>query len=135
MAKQSGLGFTSFSVDDASGTARDIKNDVVSFEMSTPRQTDDVTGLDSSSIERVLLLGDYSCTMDGKVNFATNAAHDVLSTVCSADVSRTITATIAANTLTVEALVTDYKVSRQNSGAFNWSSSGVLSNGTDPTWT
>lgn len=134
MAKISGLGWTTLAVDDAGGTARDIKNDVNSFEMATPRQVDDVTGLDSSSIERVLLLGDYSASFDGTVNFATNMSHDVFSTACSADVARTITATIAANTLAVEALITDYKVNRGSNGAFKYSASAVLADGTDPTW-
>lgn len=134
MAKISGLGWTTFSVDDAGGTARDIKNDVNSVEYSITRQVDDVTGLDLSSIERVLLLGDYSCSFDGSVNFATNASHDVLKTVASADVTRTVTAVIGGATLTVECLITDYKLSRSNSGAFKWSSSAVLANGTDPTF-
>ncbi len=39
MAKESGLGWTTCSVDDSSGTPQAIKNDVTSLSFATPRAT------------------------------------------------------------------------------------------------
>ena len=55
MAKASGLGQTTLSVDDASGTAKAIKNDITNWQMSTPRGVQDITGVDKSANERLLL--------------------------------------------------------------------------------
>ena len=45
MAKETGLGWTTLSVDDSGGTARAIINDVTNFNFSTPRGVQDVTGI------------------------------------------------------------------------------------------
>lgn len=135
MAKVSGLNFTNFSVDDAAGVAQDIKNDIGSFDLSITRAVDEVTGLDMTSMERLLLLGDASITIDGFTNFAADESHDVLSTVANQDVVRTVTIGVASQGFTGEYLLTDYKVSRSADAKFRWASSLVLANGVDPAWT
>lgn len=134
MAKVSGLNWTTAEIDDAGGVARDIKNDIGSLDISITRAVDEVTGLDSTSMERLLLLGDSSVTADGFTNFTANASHDVLSTVASNDVVRTLTLVVASQTFTGEYLITDYKTNRAADAKFRWASSLVLANGVDPTW-
>jgi hypothetical protein len=135
VAKQSGLGWTTLSVDDSGGTPEAIKNDVTNFNFSTPRGVQDITGVDKSAFERLLLLADFSITLNGVANFATSpSAHDVFKTVPSTSVNRTTTLTIAAKTLACEALYTDYQLTRAQDGSLTWSAPGVLADGTVPTW-
>lgn len=135
MAKESGLGWTRLEVDDATPTARDIKNDVTNFEFSTPRAVQEVTGVDKFAIERLLLLADFSITLNGVFNDAANQSHDVLKTVASASVARTVGLTVSGQILNNECLITDYNLTRADDGALTWSAPGVLQDGTAPTWT
>lgn len=134
MAKQSGLGVTTLSVDDSSGSAQAIKNDITDFDFSTPRGVQDVTGVDKSAIERILLLADHSINLNGVFNTASNMSHDVFKTVPSTSVNRTVTFTLASKTLATEDLFTDYALTRSASGEFTWKCPGVLADGTVPTW-
>lgn len=135
MAKESGLGWSVCSVDDASGTPRDIKNDITNVQFATPRGVQDVTGLDKSAYERILLLSDFSVTLNGVFNDAANMGHDVFKTVPSTSVARTTTLTVSGQSLVNECLFTDYPLTRADSGELTYSVPGVLSDGTVPTWT
>ncbi|WP_424891786.1 hypothetical protein [Streptomyces sp. XH2] len=135
MAKESGLGWTTCSVDDSSGTARAIKNDVTHLQFATPRAVQDITGIDKSAMERLLLLADFSVTLNGVFNDAANQSHDVFKTVPSTSVTRTITLAVSGQTLANEVLFTDYPLTRSNSGELTWAVPGVLADGTVPTWT
>ncbi|MFE1205640.1 hypothetical protein ACFW5V_28550 [Streptomyces sp. NPDC058762] len=134
MAKETGLGWTTFSVDDSAGTARDIRNDCTNIDWSMPRGVQDVTGLDKSAIERLLLLADFSGTANGVFNDAANASHSVLKTVSSTSVNRTISIGVSGQTLANECLVTDYALTRAASGEFTWSAPFSLADGAVPTW-
>jgi hypothetical protein len=134
MAKQSGLGWTTLSVDDAAGSAQAIKNDIAQFDFATPRAVQDVTGVDKSAMERILLLADFSITMSGVYNVAANMSHDVFKTVSSTSVLRTVTLGIAGKSLANECLLTDYPLTRDNGGAFTFKVPGVLADGTVPAW-
>ncbi len=134
MAKQSGLGWTTCSVDNSSGAAKAIINDVTNLQISTPRGVQDVTGIDKSAYERILLLADASITLNGVFNPSADASHDVFSTVTSTSVARTTTLTIASKTLATELLYTDYSLTRAQTGEFTWEVPGVLADGTVPTW-
>lgn len=135
MAKESGLAWTTCSVDDSAGTARDIRNDITNLEFATPRAVQDVTGIDKSAMERLLLLADFSITLNGVFNDAANASHDVFKTVPSTSVARTVSLTVSGQSLANECLFTDYPLSRADDGALTWAVPGVLSDGTVPTWT
>jgi len=135
MAKESGLGWTTLSVDDSGGVVRAIKNDVTDFEFSTPRAVQDVTGVDKSAFERLLLLADFSITLKGVFNDAAGQSHDVLKTVPSTSVARTVTLAVSGQTLANECLFTDYALTRGNDGALTFESPGVLADGTVPIWT
>jgi len=138
MAKTTGMAQTALSVDDSSSAAQDIRNDITNWQFSTPRGVQDVTGVDKSAIERLLLLADFSVTLNGVFNDSANQAHAVFKTVPSTSVGRTttitITGTVGANTLAPEVLYTDYSLSRGTDGSLTWSAPGVLQNGTVPTW-
>jgi hypothetical protein len=135
MAKRTGLAITALSVDDSGGTQRDIRNGIGSFQFATPRAVQDVTGVDKSAIERLLLLADYSTTLNGFVDdTATSGVHAVFKTVPSTSVARTTLITIAGFSLTNEVLYTDYSWNRGNDGGITTTMPGVLADGTVPTW-
>lgn len=134
MAKASGLGWTTCSVDDATGSPQAIKNDITNLSFSTPRATQDVTGLDKSANERILLLADFSITLNGVFNAAANMSHAVFSTVPSTSVNRTTLLVVNGATLTNEVLYTDYPLTRAATGELTWAVPGVLADGTVPTW-
>ena len=132
MAKVTGLGWTTLSVDDSSGTPQANVNDFTNLQFSTPRGVQDVTGIDKSAIERLLLLADFSITLNGVFNAATS--HTVFRTVPSSSVNRTVSMTVNGVSLPNETLFTDYQLSRAQSGELTWSAPGVLADGTVPTW-
>jgi len=136
MSKTTGLGAT-VSVDDAGGTLRTISNDVTNFQFATPRGVQDVTGVDKSAMERLLLLADFSTTLNGVFNSASNQQHDVFKTVPSTSVVRTVTLKPTSGStpaLSNECLFSDYQLTRAANGELTWSAPGVLADGTVPTW-
>lgn len=134
MAKESGLGWSVCSVDDSAGTARAIINDFTSISFATPRGVQDVTGIDKSAYERLLLLADATFEGSGVFNDAANQSHDVFKTVPSSSVQRTVTLTVSGQTLANEMIFTDYPLARAASGELTFTVPGQLANGTVPTW-
>lgn len=134
MAKESGLAWTTLSVDDSAGTPVDIRNDVTNLEFATPRATQDITGIDKSAMERLLLLADFSITMNGVFNDAASKSHTTFKTITSTSVNRTVSINVSGQTLANEVILTDYPLSRSDSGELTWAVPGSLSDGTVPTW-
>lgn len=134
MAKENGLGWTTLSVDNAAGSLQAIKNDVTNFQFATPRGVQDVTGVDKSAYERLLLLADFSISLSAIFNDATNQMHDVFKSVPSTSVNRTVTLSVSGQTLTNEVLFTDYAYTRGQDGSLVAAIPGVLADGTVPTW-
>lgn len=140
MAKVTGLGWTTFNVGDSSNASTDIRNDTTNLQFTTPRGVQDVTGIDKSAIERLLLLADFSITVNGVLN--PTGAHLVFRTVPSTSVNRMVAITtngVSLNLGTAGAgtgavLFTDYQLSRAQSGEITYSAPGVLANGSVPTW-
>jgi hypothetical protein len=133
MAKESGLGM-SVIIDDSGGSARTISNDITSIDIATPREEQDITGLDKSARERLLLLADFTVAVSGVFNDASNMSHDVFKTVSSTSVARTTTTAISGQTLPGELFYTDYGVARGGDGSLVWSAPGALAGGVVPTW-
>lgn len=138
--KLSGLGWTTFSVDDNGATLRDIKNDIRSVDFATPRGVIETTGLDKFAYERILGLVDFTGTMNGVFNVDTNKSHDVFKTVPSSSaVARHINITVAGVSLGVTpaltVLLTDYPISRSDSGELTWAVPFALASGDVPAWT
>lgn len=138
MAKETGLGWTAWSVDDSGGTLRDIRNPTTSLQVAMPRGVQDATGLNVSAFERLLLLADLSGTMNGVFDDAANSAHDVLKTVPSYNTGREFLYTVSGQSLGVTNTptihVTDYQLNRQQAGELLWSAPFVLANGIVPAW-
>jgi hypothetical protein len=134
LAKTSGLGWTTASIDDASGTPRDIRTDLTSIELSTPRELWEITGVDKSAKERTLLLADFSAKMSGVFDPGVNLAHDVFKTVPSTTVARTSTFGVAGKSLGAKLLYANYPIKRDSSGKLTFDVEGVLADGTVPVW-
>ena len=134
MAKETGLGVTTLSVDDSAAAVKTILNDITDFSMSTPRGVQDTTGVDKSAKEALLLLADFSVTLNGVFNDASDQSHDVFKTVPSTSVARTVTFVHSSQTLANEVLFTDYALTRGTDGSLTWTAPGVLSDGTAPSW-
>jgi hypothetical protein len=133
--KESGLGWTTFSVDNASSAQKALVNDINSVQFATPRAVIDTTGLDKFAHERILGLADFSATMKGTYNDDSDRAHDVFKTIAlSTSPARLITITVSGQTLAVTCLLTDYALDRGDSGELSWTVPAALSSGTVPTW-
>lgn len=134
MSKASGLGWTTFSVDDATNTQQAIVNDLTDVKIATPRAVQDITGMNKTANERLLLLADLTVTMNGVFNAAANSSHSVFSTITSTSVARLITMVVNGKTLAPTCVLTDYPLTRATGGALTFSVPGSLSNGAVPTW-
>lgn len=139
MAKTSGLGGV-IKVADASSVVQTITNDNTNYTFSTPRNTQDVTGVDKFANERILLLADYSVTLNGVFNTAANQSHAVFATIPSTNVVRSVEIDPIGTTtgfpkLVCNCLLTDYQITRANTGELTWQVPGSLADGNAPTWT
>ena len=137
MAKSSGITST-VSVDDSGGTLRDISTSVLSFDVSTPRGSADITGLDKSAIERILLLADGQVSLNMQYDpTATTGQHTVFRTMSSSSATRTVTIVINSTptaTLSMEMLCDEYNLNRGADGNLVATASLKLQSGTAPTW-
>lgn len=134
MAKESGLGLT-VAVDDAGGNARTISNDITNLDWSMPSEFQDITGVNSSGMERLHLLADLSLTLTGVFNPTANMSHDVFKAVNLTSVTRTVTITHSAQILTNELLFNDYVVQRAANAALTWQAPAQLNSTSVPAWT
>ena len=135
MAKQSGLG-DYLAVDDSSGSARDISNDVTNATFNNGTALQEVTGIDKSAVERLQLLGDGTVSINGVFNSASNLSHDVFKTQTG---TRTVTYCVGGNSgsnpkLEMEMLISAYNLDRAADGSLTWSAELSLESGTVPTW-
>lgn len=138
MAKTSGLGSV-VKVADSSASSQTISNDVTNYQFSTPRAVQDTTGVDKFANERLLLLADFSVTLNGIFNQAANMSHAVFSTISSTSVVRAVEldplgTTTGLPKLPVNCVLTDYQITRAAGGALTWQVPGALADGAVPTW-
>jgi hypothetical protein len=135
MAIQTGLG-DYIAVDDSGGSARDISDNVQSYEIGNSQNLLDSTTVSKSALQRLIALGDLQVTINGMFDAASNKSHDVFKTKSG---TRTFDLRIGGNSssnpqLTAEMLVADYNLSRGTDGALNFTASLMLQSGTVPTW-
>jgi hypothetical protein len=127
------LGWTTLQVDDSTGTNLiDIRNDITNLSFSTPRGIQETTGIDKSAMERLLLLADFSITLNGVFNPA--LSHTVFATVPSTSVQRTTVIVVNAKSLQGNLYYSDYQITRSATGELTWQAPGALGDGTTPTW-
>jgi hypothetical protein len=129
MAKEAGTGWTTLTV-----STNDIKNDVTSLDIATPREVQNVTGLDKLAIERLLLLADGSVDMKGVFNDAALKSHVTFKDVATTSASKATALAVSGQTLSMNLMYTDFKYSRGDDGSLTWSAPGVLADGTAPAW-
>lgn len=123
--------------DDAGGNARTISNDITGVSWAMPSGTQDVTGLDSSGMERLLLLADLTVTLTGAFNDASNLSFQVFKnyrTLAASQVGRTTAIAHSGQTLSDEVLYSDFSFDRGADGSLTWSAPGSLSDGGVPAW-
>ena len=121
-------------IDDSGGTGRAISNDVTNWDIDTPRAVQDVTGVDVSSVERLELLGDFSCSLNGVFNDASNLSHAVFKNVATTKALRTSVFVLSGQTLTAECIFTGYSVARAITAELTWAAPGVLAATTSFGW-
>lgn len=127
MAKSSGL---TTAVTVASNV---ISNDVTSITLDTPYGVQEITGLDKSAVERLILRADATGTMNGVFNTAASMSHATFKTPGSKTV--VIAYASAAATATFTAIFSNYAVNLDEDGSLTWSVNFALSSGTAVAWT
>jgi len=135
MAKQTGIG-TVIQVDDSSGTARDISDDITNYDINIAQNSIDVTTISKSAMERLIGLGDLTVSISGVFDAASNKWHDVFGTRTGV---RTFDVRIGGDTsgnprLQAEMIVLGSNISQGADGSITCSADLSLENGTDPTW-
>lgn len=136
MAKESGLAWTRCEVDNAGGSAKELKNDVGSLEFALPVAVQEVTGIDKSAFERIPLLRDFTATLNFPAfNDASDTVFPVLATIPTTPGPRTLGLTVSGQILNNECLFTSFDWNRGDDGKFSGKTTAVLSDGTVPIWT
>lgn len=126
MAKVSGL-TTSVTV-----AGNDISNDVLSMNVDTPYGVQDITGLDKSAVERIMLRADLTGTLNFAYNTAASRSHATLKTPGSKSF---VLVYPGPATLTFTAVTTNYALSMGAAGSLVGSCNFSLSSGTAAAWT
>ena len=124
MAKVSAL-TTTYTV-----AGNDISNDVLSFTLDTPYGSQDVTGLDKSAIERIMLRADASGTINFAYNTAALRSHATLKTPGS----KSFVIGLPGATATFTAVTTNYALNIGADGSITGSTNWSLSSGTAVAW-
>jgi len=109
----------------------DISNDIDSITLDTPYGVQDVTGIDKSAMERLLLRADAKGTINFTFNTAANKAHATLKTPGS----KTFVIAYPGATATFTAVTTSYSLNLGADGSLKGSVPFELSSGTAVAWT
>lgn len=136
MAKESGMGMT-ISVDDSSGAAQAIGNDIITAGITMPSGVQDITGINSSGMERLLLLADLQLELTGVFNDAASMSHAVFKnyrTLPGAEVGRTTSIAHSAQTLADPLLYANYDLTHAQDGSLTWTTTGLGTDGGVPAW-
>ena len=126
MAKVSGLP-TSVTV-----AGNDISNDVGSLSVNTPYGVQDITGIDKSAMERLVLRADCSGTLTFFFNTTASRSHATLKTPGS---KTFVIVFPGPATLTFTAITTDYALTMGTDGSLSGTAPWSLSSGTAAAWT
>jgi len=124
MAKVSGLTTT------VTIASNDISNDITSLTLDTPYGVQDITGLDKSAFERLMLRADVTGTINFVFNTSANKAHATLKTPGS----KTFVIAFPGATATFTAVTSNYAISLGADGSLTVSVNFALSSGTALAW-
>jgi hypothetical protein len=127
---------TTVTIDDSGGSGRDISADVTNLSINTSRAEQDITGLDKSAMERLLLRSDTTISLSGVYDPGSNLAHAVFKTVGTQAGTTTRTAVIGfpTGTATLETLPSNYNLTVGADGSMTWSVDLHTANGTAIAW-
>lgn len=125
MAKVSGITTT------VTIASNDISTDVTAIDIDTPYGVQDITGLDKSAIERLLLRADCTGSVKGVFDTAASKAHATFKTPGS----KTFVIGYPGATLSFTAVTTGYALGLGANGDLTWSVPFQLSSGTAAAWT
>ena len=131
MVKETGLGITTFSWDDSSGSVKAIKDDFTTFNFDTPRALQDVTGLGKSAMERLQLLSDFTVSGTTVFNDGSPGEHEVFKNIANA---RTVTVAHSGQSLNNEVFISSAALTRAASGELTRQVTASLSSGIVPSW-
>jgi hypothetical protein len=108
-----------------------ISNDVTSFTLDTPYGVQDITGVDKSAMERLVLRSDITGTITGVFNTTASASHATLKTPGS----KTFVIALPGATATFTAVTSNYAITMGADGSLTWSVNYAVANGTVLAWT
>ena len=108
-----------------------ISNDALSITLDTPYGVLDVTGLDKSANERLLLRADATGTISGVFNTTASMSHATFKTPGV----KTFVIAYPGATATFSAVTTNYALNMGADGSLLWSVNYQLSSGTAVAWT
>src|SRR3990167_9425147 len=112
------------SLDGSDGVANVIGPDITSLTITMPSGVQDVTGVNSSAMERILLLADLQITFNGVFNDAADLSHATFKdyrTNTGSELGRTLTLAHSGQTLSEPALLlTNYDLTRSQDGSLVW---------------
>jgi len=116
----------------SSGSGQAISNDITNLSWTMPSGVQEVTGVNSSGMERLLLLADLTVTLTGVFNDASNLSFQVFKnyrTLAASQVGRTTAIAHSGQTLSDEILYNDFSFDRGADGSLTWQAPGSLSDG------
>ena len=136
MAKLSGIPLV-VEVDTSGDVLTDISNDLNSVSVNTSKGEQDITGLDVSAVERLMLLLDAELALTGTFNEA--LSHRVFRDCgCGTNDARDVQVTFpgggALDVLTMKMVFSGYTVSRGTDGSLTYTTSGKLADGIAPAY-
>ncbi len=112
--------------------SNNISNDVLSFSFDTPYGVQEITGLDKSAVERLLLRADCTGSFAFAFNVDATRSHATLKTPGS----KTFVILFGgAATATFTALTTNYGLAVAEDGSILGNANWALSSGTAVAWT
>lgn len=126
MAKISGIGTT------VTIAGNDLSNDITTFTLDTPYGVQDVTGLDKTGMEKILLRADATGSITWVHNIAASHVHATLKTPGSKTFVIVYPGTATA---TFTAVTTNYALNMGADGSLTGSCIYQLSSGTPVAWT
>jgi hypothetical protein len=135
MAIESGLAWTTYAIDDAGGTPRNLAAKLTQASFSTPVAQQDITVLTMSAMARMALLADLQDQLTILFDDASNESFDTLKTIGGTSGPRTITRAHSGQILASESNLSAANWSRTQAGELTASVTAVLADGTVPTWT
>lgn len=124
MAKTSGLTTT------VTIASNDISNDITSLTLDTPYGVQDITGLDKSAFERLILRADAT----GTINFVFNTSASKVHATLKTPGSKTFVIAFPGATATFTAITSNYAISLGADGSLTGSCNFALSSGTALAW-